>query len=267
MEAKNVWWGYKVTVFATVMTTALVAYTTFKASQTVTKAMGTLKQRPPRLVTGSSLVSVIIPTLDEEKLLPLLMTSIKNQTYEPIEIVVADSSTDSTPDIARHAGATVVTVPELNVSLARNEGARAAQGDILLFCDADCIMAHDFVEKLIVQLIDGAILSHGSHFVYDNTFHNILTGAWQHLKPVYWTTGRGVAVRRENFWAVGGYDETCDPMADCREDLTLGADIEEFFGHGSLRLDRGAVVATSARRPISGGSVWNERGHRNGVIH
>jgi len=249
------------------MTTALVAYTTFKASQTVTKAMGTLKKRPPHLVTGSSLVSVIIPTLNEEKLLPPLLTSIQNQTYEPIEIVVADSSTDSTPDIARQAGATVVTVPELNISLARNEGARAAQGDILLFCDADCIMAHDFVERLVVGLIDGAILSHGSHFVYDNTFHNILTGAWQHLKPIYWTTGRGVAIRKENFWAVGGYDVSCDPMSDCREDLTLGADVEALFGPSSVRLDRNAVVVTTARRPISGGGVWEERGYRNGVIH
>ena len=249
------------------MTTALVAYTTFKASSTVTKTMGALIERPRYISTGAALVSVIIPALNEEKCLPALLASIKNQTYEPIEIVVADSSTDSTPEIARQAGATVIDVKELNISLARNMGAAAASGDILLFCDADCVMAHDFVEKLVASLNDGAILSHGSHFVYDNKFHNILTGAWQHLKPIMWTTGRGVAIRRENFWAVGGYDVTCDPMQDCREDLTLGVDVENLFGPGSVRLDRSAVVATTARRPLSGGGVWEERGYRNGVIH
>ncbi|MBA7680615.1 hypothetical protein ES703_88936 [subsurface metagenome] len=266
MNNERVWWGTKVTVLAAVATTALATYATFESKKTVEKAMEALHQQP-LYKTAGSLVSIIIPTLNEENYLPLLLSSIQNQTYEPIEVIVADSSTDSTPQIAQDASATVVSVEELNVSLARNEGARAAQGDILIFCDADCILANDFVERLVASLGDGVVLSHGSHCVYDDGFNNFLSAYWKYLKPNMWTTGRGVAISRDNFFAVGGYDVGCDPTEGCREDLALGVAVESFFGPGSVHIDRNAIVATSARRPIGlRGGMWQERGYRNGVI-
>lgn len=263
-------WGTKAMVLATVTTSvatvALAAYAAYASRKTTEKALEALSQSP-LYKTAGSLVSIVIPTLNEENYLPLLLSSIQNQTYEPIEVIIADSSSDSTPGIARDAGATVVSVEELNISLARNEGARAAQGDILIFCDADCILANDFVERLVAGLGDGVVLSHGAHCVYDDGFNNFLSAYWKYLKPNMWTTGRGVAIRRENFFAVGGYDVLCDPTEGCREDLALGVAVESFFGPGSVQIDRNAMVATSARRPIDlRGGVWQERGHRNGVI-
>jgi len=51
-----------------------------------------LAEEPLYRVSGP-LVSVIIPALEEQDYLPKLLMSIQNQTYEPIEVIVADSST------------------------------------------------------------------------------------------------------------------------------------------------------------------------------
>lgn len=263
-DLERITWWQGLLVTSTVATAAVTVWSAFKASKAVAEALKSLSP-PPYKVSGP-LVSLIVPTLDEQDYLPLLLASIQNQTYKPIEVIVADSSTDSTPEIARAFGATVVRVEELNVSLARNMGAAAAEGDILIFCDADCIMAPDYVERMARLLQDGAVLGHGSDCVYDSEFNNLLIAPWKWLKPALWTTGRGVAIKRVDFSHAGGYDVECDPTKGCREDLALGEAVLRTFGLGSVVRDRDALVATSGRRPIRLGGVWRERGWRDNVI-
>ncbi|MBA7680515.1 hypothetical protein ES703_88832 [subsurface metagenome] len=269
-------WGTKAMVLATVTTAvataALAGYAAYESRKTVEKAMEALHQ-PPLYKTTGSLVSIVIPTLQEEDWIEPLLTSIRNQTYEPIEIVISDSSLPDpkrlTREIAEQYDARMVDSPNLNVSAGRNRGAEAATGEILLFCDADCIFAHDFTEKLVSLLENGAVLAHGSDCFYDNAISNTLHSPWRWLKFPSHTTGRGVAIRATDFFSIGGYDEGCDPTLGCREDLDLGRRVMEHFGRDSVRIDRGALVATSARRPASfwsGRVPWPERGYRNGVI-
>lgn len=268
MDEKLTWWqtpsALALVGFSTLVSTILTIYSVLQAREAVAKALESLT--PPLYKVSGPRVSVVIPTLNEEDYLPLLLASIQNQTYEPIEVIVADSSTDSTPEIARAFGARVIPVEELNVSLARNAGAEAAQGDILVFCDADCILACDNVERLVRLLEAGAVLSHGSECIYDSAVRNFLSAPWRWAKPLTYTTGRGVAIRRAAFFEVGGYNVACDPTRGCREDLALGDAVLRAFGPGSVVRDRDAVVATSARRPIRIGGVWRERGWRDGVI-
>ncbi|MBW2675793.1 MAG: hypothetical protein JRD89_20700, partial [Deltaproteobacteria bacterium] len=107
----------------------------------------------------------------------------------------------------------------------------------------------------------------GSECVYDSGFNNLLLIPWRRLKPATWTTGRGIAIRRSDFFQVGGYDVACDPTKGCREDLALGEAVARAFGPQSILIDRNALVATSARRPLRlGGGVWTERGMRDEVI-
>jgi len=82
-------------------------------------------------------VSVVIPTLNEEKHLPKLLKSIQLQEYEDIEVIVANSpnSTDKTGDIAKDFGVKLIEGGILSV--ARNNGAKHSTGDILFFADAD----------------------------------------------------------------------------------------------------------------------------------
>lgn len=84
--------------------------------------------------------SVIIPAYNAAATLPRAIESVLEQTWPAHEIlVVDDGSSDATADIARHYGGSVKLIqqPNRGVSVARNAGAAAAQGDWLAFLDAD----------------------------------------------------------------------------------------------------------------------------------
>lgn len=89
-------------------------------------------------------ITVVIPTLNEEKRLGNLLSSINSQTFRPAEIIIADSpkTTDNTRKIAKEMGARVVEGGI--VALGRNNGAKAAKNEYILFFDADCKLPHEF---------------------------------------------------------------------------------------------------------------------------
>jgi glycosyltransferase involved in cell wall biosynthesis len=91
------------------------------------------------------LISVIVPAYNEEKYIGLTLGSIKqaqqlllNEKGIPAEIIVVDNdSTDATANIARSFEAQVFNEPTHNVAKVRNAGANRANGNILVFVDAD----------------------------------------------------------------------------------------------------------------------------------
>lgn len=88
------------------------------------------------------LISIIIPTLNEEKnIIPCLEATRKAINVE--RIVVDGGSTDGTVDQAKAWGATVLSAPR-GRARQMNAGAQAAKGDILLFLHADTILAGGF---------------------------------------------------------------------------------------------------------------------------
>jgi glycosyltransferase involved in cell wall biosynthesis len=85
-------------------------------------------------------LSIIIPTKNEEAYLSRLLQSIKSQTLQPAEIIVADAdSTDMTKKIAKFYGCKVVKGGN-HPGIGRNKGAAAANTPLLLFLDADVIL-------------------------------------------------------------------------------------------------------------------------------
>ncbi len=82
-------------------------------------------------------VSVIIPALEEEHWLPLLLSDLARQTLKPAEILVVDGgSADRTRDVAATGGATVIASPR-GVGHQRDLGGHTATGNLLVFLDAD----------------------------------------------------------------------------------------------------------------------------------
>ena len=90
--------------------------------------------------------SIIIPTYNEEEYLPVLLDSIKEQSFDDYEIIVADAnSTDKTREIAKSYGCIVVDggLP----AAGRNNGAKIAKGEYLLFIDGDDLLVNNILEK------------------------------------------------------------------------------------------------------------------------
>jgi rSAM/selenodomain-associated transferase 2 len=90
----------------------------------------------------TSMISVVIPTLNEEASLAETLAQLRN--IDGLEIIVADGgSTDRTIALAEEAGAMVVC-SQPGRGLQQNSGAAAATGDILLFLHADTILPDGF---------------------------------------------------------------------------------------------------------------------------
>ncbi|MCC7553536.1 MAG: glycosyltransferase [Methanobacteriaceae archaeon] len=93
-------------------------------------------------------ISIIIPTFNEEEYLPVLLESIKNQIYEDYEIIVADAdSEDKTVEIAKSYDCSIVEGGLPGVG--RNNGAKIAKGELLLFLDSDLQLPKDYLIKLV----------------------------------------------------------------------------------------------------------------------
>lgn len=108
----------------------------------------TIWERSPRRLRSEQVrISVIIPTLEEEKTLPRLLAQFDGATLEcyGIELIVSDGgSRDGTAEIARtHADVVVVHGSSRRQTIAegRNVGACLARGRTLVFLNADCIPA------------------------------------------------------------------------------------------------------------------------------
>lgn len=103
------------------------------------------------------MISIIIPALNEENYLPLLLESIKERSGRrsgsdsvTFEIIVADAgSEDRTIEIAKKHNCKIVEGG--SPAKGRNEGAKVAIGDLLLFLDADVILPEKFFEKTLKE--------------------------------------------------------------------------------------------------------------------
>lgn len=103
-------------------------------------------------------VSVVIPCLDNEAFLGATIGSLLNQTRPPDEIIVADNgSIDGSREVAEGFGdrVQVVDVPTRGASRARLAGAAKAQGDALMFLDADDLIAPETLDALVDTLASG----------------------------------------------------------------------------------------------------------------
>ena len=95
-------------------------------------------------------LSIIIPTYNEEEYLPKLLYSIKEQNFKDYEIIVADAgSRDRTREIAESSGCKVIRggLP----AYGRNNGAKIAEGEYLLFLDSDVILSAGYLKSAIKE--------------------------------------------------------------------------------------------------------------------
>lgn len=161
------------------------------------------------------MLSIVIPTKNEEAYLPKLLQSIKLQTLQPKEIIVADAhSTDKTREIAKSYGAIVIDggMP----SVGRNLGAKYATGDLILFLDADVELRDPtFLEKSVKEFKNRCLgLATCDVFPLSDTYidhflhkaYNKYARAWGSLFPH--APGFCMLVKREGHEKINGFDES-----------------------------------------------------------
>ncbi len=95
-----------------------------------------------------SKISIIIPTINEAKNLPLLLSDLSTIHKEGEIIIVDCGSEDKTIDIANIYGAKVITLNKKNRGLQLNLGAKNSKGEWLIFLHADTRLTHDWFRKI-----------------------------------------------------------------------------------------------------------------------
>jgi len=100
-------------------------------------------------------ISVIIPAYNVEKYIPKTLKSLKNQTFKSIEVIVVnDGSTDNTRNVIINelTGADfdwkLIDQENKGVSVARNTGIEASNGEYIYFLDGDDYVHNTFAEKM-----------------------------------------------------------------------------------------------------------------------
>lgn len=205
------------------------------------------------------MISVIVPTLNEEKLLGRMLEQFGPALIErhALEVVVSDGgSTDRTLDIARkHAHRVVENTggTKQTIALGRNSGARHARGDVLVFLNADTLV--DDIERFFQRITSelqqpGTVAVTCSVSVYpeeekwtDRWFHGFYNWFFFMMNRVGMGMGRGEChvMRREVFEQVGGYA----PRIAAGEDYDLFSRLRSI---GRIKFLKDVVVYESPRR-------------------
>ena len=167
------------------------------------------------------MISIVIPTYNEEDFLPRLLESIRKQDFRDYEIIVSDNhSKDRTADIARQYGALVVEggLP----AVARNRGAEASKGEYLLFLDADSVLPEGFLTELfnkfeedyldicipLFKPIDSKKPIYKTLYDFSNAYFKLM----EYIKP----QGGGACIfaTKRMHRRIGGFDETLKTSED-----------------------------------------------------
>lgn len=96
--------------------------------------------------------SIIIATLNEEKGIAKAINSIPKEIKNESEIIVADVSADSTPDIAEKLGARVIRMKERGKGRQMREAVKQSIGEILIFMDGDATDPGEYIPQLVKKL-------------------------------------------------------------------------------------------------------------------
>jgi len=197
------------------------------------------------------MISVIVPTLNEEEFIEKCLNSLLDQTLpkKEYEIIVSDSSsTDATVEIAKSLADKVVVCERVSAGFGRNYGARYAKGDKLVFIDADTIACGTFLEGANEGLEKSIACTGPIRALEKNSLLLRAFYRWWSLQsrisvllryPIF--PGFNFAVRKEAFEITGGF-KTHDMTT---EDIELSLRLRRY---GKISFSEKMLVFTSTRR-------------------
>jgi glycosyltransferase involved in cell wall biosynthesis len=198
--------------------------------------------------------TVVVSALDEQADLGRSLRAVARagqaiRTDTEVVVVVDDRNTDGPhARTAAAAGATVVTVRQPRISVARNAGAQIATGQILVTIDADRVMspvAFAEIERLLATgcYVGGGAIQHAERHTLAIDVAMVMSKLTSFLNGLgggmYWC-------RRDDFVAIGGFDERVTTV----DDLDFARRLRDHglrTGRKFINL-RQAPVTTACRR-------------------
>ena len=154
-------------------------------------------------------ISIIIPTLNESKNLPLLLSDLSEINNKSEILIIDSTSKDKTKDIALINGTRFYKINKNNRGLQLNYGAKKAKGEWLLFIHADSRLQFNWSRKI------ENIIRRDSNFIYyfnfkvnNKSFTYRFLEFFVNLRCLLFKTpygDQGLLIRKENFKNLGGY--------------------------------------------------------------
>jgi GT2 family glycosyltransferase len=162
--------------------------------------------------------SVIVPVFNGADTLGACLDALATQSADPDSyevIVVDDGSTDGSAEVAERHNVAIIQQDHTGPAAARNKGAAEAQGGALLFTDADCEPADDWIEQMLAPLADRCVA--GVKGVYRTRQRSLLArfaqaefeekyGRQRRMRQIDFVDTYAAAYRRDLFLAHGGFD-------------------------------------------------------------
>jgi glycosyltransferase involved in cell wall biosynthesis len=198
------------------------------------------------------MISVIIPTFNEEENIAQCLVSLTHQTVPRAEyevIVVDGGSKDETCRIAEKYADKVFAQTSKKVGGARNDGIMAAKGEIVATTDADCILPPDWIERIKKDFLDEhLVLLYGPVYPIEvgigNKLSLLLANTFSRVgyysQTFYYTLGCNTAFRKDAFIKAGMYR-----CIDAGDDLEIALRMKD---QGKVMFDGRLKVGFSMRR-------------------
>jgi glycosyltransferase involved in cell wall biosynthesis len=176
--------------------------------------------------TGTVLVSIIIPALNEEKMIGLCLESLAALDFarERFEVILVDNgSTDRTREIAEsfpdRLNLRILEKRGVRISALRNFGAQEAQGGIVAFLDADCLAPKEWLKRVVPLVPAQGAGVVGAHYLLPEN-SSWVGRTWHRYQEaeksgeVSHVPAGDLIMRREDFLRIGGFDESIQTNED-----------------------------------------------------
>jgi glycosyltransferase involved in cell wall biosynthesis len=164
------------------------------------------------------LISVIIPTYNEEKVIGECLASLRSQTQRDFEVIVVDDgSTDNTKEIVKTFGVKLFGQKHQGPAMARNLGVMHAKGKIIVFVDSDMTFHSKFLRNLIEPIKQNKTKGTFSKDEFVSNWDNVWAKCWninenlpnERRLPVDYPDTQKVfrAILKSEFDRVGGFSK------------------------------------------------------------
>lgn len=200
-------------------------------------------------------ISIIIPTLNEERVLPLTLSHLQNLRRQQVEIIVVDGGSTDNTAVCTEGLVDRLVFSKAGRAAQLNKGAQVAQGPLLLFLHADTLAPKQLVQLLNQPLIKKRsdvwgrfnVKLDGEHFLFRiiemmmngrSCFTGIVTG------------DHAMFVSRKLFKQVDGY-----PVIELMEDIAISKKLKRINRPICIK----QAVVTSSRR-------WEQAGIINTIF-